>query len=102
MTIEEGNKIIAEFMGFEYNRSIPGHDGTLIITLTLEDCRYHSSWDWLMPVVEKINAIHDVTNIYNQLVKVMEALWLINIKQLWLAVVEFMKWYNQQNIPAHI
>lgn len=60
--IIEGNKLIAEFMGYEKHP-------------TIEDClrdpqksehnfmhpshlKYHSSWDWLMPVIEKISHSH--------------------------------------------
>ncbi len=25
----------------------------------LEEMQYHSSWDWLMPVIEKIESLHD-------------------------------------------
>ena len=39
-TIEEGNKIIAEFMN---------HGNVFGL--------YHDRWDWLMPVVEKIEAL---------------------------------------------
>lgn len=45
--IIEGNKLIAEFMGM----------GEKFLPMDYEHengVRYHSSWDWLMPVVEKI------------------------------------------------
>ena len=37
------NKLIAEFMGVKY----PMLKGS--------DLQYHTSWDWLMPVLKKIN-----------------------------------------------
>jgi hypothetical protein len=64
---------------------------------------YHSSWDWLMPVVEKIEAMRGT----HLLMKpfgceiLMFGKSLINevgntkIEAAWLAVVEFIKWYNQ-------
>ena len=45
MSIMDSNKLIAEFMGVEYT-------GTRV-----KD--YDTSWDWLMPVVEKINLLDD-------------------------------------------
>jgi predicted metal-dependent hydrolase len=45
----ENNKLIAEFMG--YPKIANDEDKRDY----LEDCvKYHESWDWLMPVVEKI------------------------------------------------
>ena len=54
--ILEGNKLIAEFMGAkrkEYSITNREHylfrDGRKYLT---ENLIFHSSWDWLMPVVE--------------------------------------------------
>ena len=45
--ILKGNKLIASFM--DIDDSIPhDHQGMYL---------YHSSWDWLMPVVEKIESL---------------------------------------------
>lgn len=48
----EENKLIAEFMGYEveHNKcySPKYNDGTIA------PMQFHTSWDWLMPVVEKI------------------------------------------------
>ena len=53
MNIQENNKLIAEFMGepieIDYEGT-PLYDGW-------KDLEYHESWDWLMPVVEKINTL---------------------------------------------
>jgi hypothetical protein len=55
MIIEEGNKLIAEFMGWRYisdgdvmflNQNTPAKP--------INRLQFHSSWDWLMPVLEKI------------------------------------------------
>jgi len=46
MKPQEANKLIAEFMG-------NGHRHT-------SQDRYHTSWDWLMPVIDKVKSIdHD-------------------------------------------
>ena len=71
----ENNKLIAEFMGVEEAYNPNGNDWVLKTTTPdahgdtdiLESCKdnelqYHCSWDWLMPVVEKIESDerHDV------------------------------------------
>lgn len=48
MNTVEGNKIIAEFMGEDYGYTDKGWK---------DRCGFHTSWDWLMPVVEKIESI---------------------------------------------
>jgi hypothetical protein len=48
-TIESGNRLIAEFMeDHKTTYGIPAN------RLREDMIAYHSSWDWLMPVVEKI------------------------------------------------
>lgn len=57
------NSIIARFMGgltepFE----LPQHgtirpNGDFKTEFTIEQLKYHKSWDWLMPVVEKIESL---------------------------------------------
>ena len=44
--ILEGNKLIAEFL----NQKLPSNSDFDIYL-------YHSSWDWLIPVVEKIESL---------------------------------------------
>ena len=70
-SVIEGNKLIAEFMGAKwlfqddaiYHRYgwFYELDNTPTKWTSLwhdnEHLQYHSSWDWLMPVVEKINAL---------------------------------------------
>jgi hypothetical protein len=55
----KNNKLIAEFMGYEINYR-PNSSGFIEISDTelcdVDDLKYHTSWDWLMPVVEKIES----------------------------------------------
>lgn len=49
-----GNKLIAEFMKTQssiVNDMYFGNDGVLY---TIENLRYHFSWDWLKPVIDRI------------------------------------------------
>ena len=49
MKIEEANKLIAEFMGVYSEEN--GYDYTEIGN---RGVWYHTSWDWLMPVIVKL------------------------------------------------
>jgi hypothetical protein len=61
MNTIEGNKLITEFMGAKYDgrKYMIFPDGRHIVHGDEydSDLKYHSSWDWLMPVVEKIEAL---------------------------------------------
>jgi|TARA_Y100000015_G_C2382574_1_gene85696 acetyl-CoA carboxylase alpha subunit len=53
MSNQENNKMIAEFMGIVY----PKLNNVIVIdnvVIKEDELQYHISWDWLMPVVEKI------------------------------------------------
>lgn len=110
--ILDGNKLIAEFMGLsyctkytyegwyknsEYNNRICDFDGL----------KYNTLWDWLMPVVEKIESLsvlYSVEIIRKTCVVRVDSNTIFSmyykedrnkIKSTWLAVVEFIKWYNK-------
>lgn len=55
--IIEGNKLIAEFMGLEWKLHLGRRYLYNHAWIPLENLKYHSSWDWLMPVVEKIETM---------------------------------------------
>ena len=55
MNTQENNKLIADFMGLELTT-----DGISDLYYTKDKRlkqieKYHTSWDWLMPVLKKIN-----------------------------------------------
>lgn len=118
--IIEGNKLIAEFMGGKFRKS--KDKNTLNKYFDLKDkgyfyyeneIRYHTSWDWIMPVLEKIEQIGCIIEISYSLVcmcricvigkKHEKAFNIINdnngglepIIAIYKSVVEFIKWYNQ-------
>jgi len=54
----EGNKLIAEFMELYLIKGQKYPFGHPVTKVNFKEARYHYSWDWLMPVVEKISNIH--------------------------------------------
>lgn len=111
-TTMEGNRIIAEFMQHKSNVNpkatpyiyrVNGHDWKA------EGLKYHTSWDWLMPVVEKIETMNfgvkqcrKVVEIYfddskEVIIKCKES---SRIESLYTAVVQFIEWYKSQVLIA--
>ena len=114
------NELIAEFMG---NRKlVTRDDGMWIIggqgMLMPNNFEYDTSWDWLMPVVEKIESIGDFQiSIYTSWKGLNEkdgaacritgsglAFGILHahgkrIDMTYKSVVEFIKWYNTQTQP---
>lgn len=92
--INENNKIIAEFMGPEWHKDF--FKDVCIISTSNISYKFNTSWDWLMPVVQKIgdeylNTPFDET--YSNLTEHYENIW--TIEDTYKAVVEFIKEYNQ-------
>lgn len=83
-----GNKLIAQFMG-DYDLY---HWGSDPFNEYLK-ADHHRDWNELIPVVEKIKKLK--IEEFSKKKPVMSALMDVDIKILWLAVVEFIKWYNQ-------
>ena len=90
----DANKIIAEFMGIESdNAKMRGHLYECPVTAEyVTELEYHTSWDWLMPVVEKIYQL-GLDNEGTLLVR--DAVAEANSDDTYQAVVEFIKEYNQ-------
>lgn len=126
--ILEGNKLIAEFMGAvkskidddeRYLRFKEPQAGTETFAFYPEDLKYHSSWSWLMPVVEKMSTIHygwkDMETPYDDCAYP-RTFGMLNaegkpmvrfnssqvftgdalIEVTWLAVIDFIQWYKTQ------
>lgn len=109
--IFEGNKLLAVFMGFKpfedsrYGTMYsPPKGGPSILWL-----QYHTSWDWIMQVVEKMESLHYWVNIclkectvtdcnvssFPEIVNIGKDEADTKIEAVWLAVVAFVKWYNK-------
>lgn len=109
-TTEEGNKLIAEFMGHKINWGfnkdsilyMPQGDGNATnnsVVIPLDKLKYNSSWDWLMPVVDKVADQHDQYTYFNVghiFDAIRDCLYCVNIKHAWAEVIRFIEWYNKQ------
>jgi hypothetical protein len=129
------NSLIAEFMEVSnalsryYYLPMFGHYynsyGNIEYTDTFneEELKYHSSWDWIMPVVEKIERLctkerpidvriqGGMVGVYvfipNSTPTEYEYIYQENgysendskIESVWLAMIAFIKWYNQNQKP---
>ncbi len=84
MNTQEDNKLIAEFMGYDLDKLMP----TIVNNL-----RYDTSWDWLMPVVESIferlDSRDDSAN------EIKKGMLVCSRNNTYKAVVEFIKQYNK-------
>ena len=93
----ENNKLIAEFMGIsigEYT-TYPEESPT---QYAVEDTQYHTSWDWLMPVIEKclVGEAEQSEEVSNTTIKnIYEGICNQDISFAYKSVVEFIK--NQNN-----
>jgi hypothetical protein len=92
------NKLIAEFMG---RGGTFNHDKTMICTGIYPDTmtlmKYHTSWDWLMPVLRNISdtaKLYELPEDSNLIEDITNGLVSIDIEMTFEAVVEFIKEYN--------
>lgn len=118
--IIEGNKLIAFSVFSEDDiRDWVNDIGKPSDKFCLTTLKYHSSWDWLMPVVSKITKLgyeivfemksnwdESTFSIYNpergnELIDpyiAMEDYSPDNLLEyVWFSIVEFIKWYNKEN-----
>ena len=122
--IIENNRLIAEFMKYELtiNYVPPGVERISLLDLSESDSpnamKFHYSWDWLMPVIEKIEGIGRTrVEISGQYCSIVPLVYDIDIDELvykdeimrnngsmynttkinkvYVCVVEFIKWYNE-------
>ena len=94
MSQAENNKLIAEFMGASFDDKgmtrICGRFG--LERVNALNLKYHTSWDWLMPVVENCRlesrCEYDTDDAWD---KIHWALEEVNKEEIYNAVVEFIK-----------
>lgn len=99
------NELIANFMGYVHS------DDPHTDAYEMSRLEYDQSWDWLMPVIQKIDDLHD-SNIDYDPEKIAKGDWPkddeyidvialpmnTSIFETYNAVVEFIKWYNRQTV----
>ena len=84
------NKLIAEFMGLNIDKGVQAD-------YMEHELKYHTSWDWLMPVANEIIKSRDEQNADWDLTDLKYALQTTNIELVYKAVVQFIKEYNKNN-----
>ena len=93
METTESNKLIADFMGLcPLSRSGFISDKNQEYYGSLSDLQYHKEWNWLMPVVKKCMQTGDNTDEWDALY---DALSTVNETNIYEAVEEFIKYYNE-------
>ena len=94
----ENNKLIAQFMHLELisnkeyqikRRDMIKQDIAYDLPLTSDDLKYNTSWEWLMPVIDKCYHKHMSKHISG-------AVMTCNIDEAYKVVLEFIKEYNQK------
>jgi hypothetical protein len=99
------NKLIAEFMGATFKENTHTDKGEHCYGLdsayggiTIDNLKYHESWDWLMPVIKKIFKTIQysipITPEYHVVVSLLNDLSTCNIKNTYNSVVRCIKWHN--------
>ena len=112
--MEENNKIIAEFMGIQPIKAISDNTGKTYYYYNnseMEDYEalpeYHSDWNWLMQVVEKIEThgfTFDIKKNWSCITRKGEKIIIRweednnKIEAVYNACLEFIKWYNENKI----
>lgn len=111
MEINEGNLIIAKFMGdkeYVHKAHFKHWMREEAELIGIEDLQFHSSWDWLMPVVEKIRDLGSIDIV----ISIKRSVFISwddgtayfkqtlgngrnSIETTYEAVIEFIKWYNE-------
>ena len=60
-----------------------------------EELKYHSSWDWLMPVVQKIRYAGYTLESTKLAIRVGEVCATANIHLVYENIIKFINWYNK-------
>jgi len=100
--INEGNLVICKFIDnpVVFNDIL---DTTLLnikehgaVLYSIDELKYHTSWDWLMKVIEKCREKDPPMRIYEYNQYIMQSFNYLDIEETWKAVIKFIKWYNEK------
>jgi hypothetical protein len=105
--IIDGNRLIADFlkwehygdgMTYKFPNLYPIYHAddsrqTGWISDQISNAQFHTSWDWMRPVVDKI---HDELSFHTEwLPRFLDELTIFStIEQVWKLVIQFIKWHN--------
>ena len=96
--IAAGNRVIAEFMGYEIFADYCLFISPNISTTIQAWAKYHSSFDWLIPACRKFSALMIPTFAYSNKVAAIHAKTIeYEILPLWKELVSAINWYNSIN-----
>lgn len=107
MDTTENNILIAEFMDtrkrgtYNYFYYIPAFERVF----NSDELKFNSSWDWLIPVVEKIESLgfrieivkHICRLKINDNINIVFSENMTKIESVYFTVIEFIKWYNENS-----
>lgn len=107
-TLEQQNAMIAEFMGLHEIVKTSGAAFQDNNTNEIHLLKYHTSWDWLMPVIEKIEKLNydfeilggcwviikDVDPDRDESTEIIEVSSKTKMQTVYNAVCQFIEWYN--------
>lgn len=100
--IQENNQLIAEFMGWKHCLNVhhESKSPTYVRSTgygtqwqTIEQMKYHSSWDELMPVIDRLQ---NVTEELEELDYLKETLWWGTISDVYEEVINCINEYNKK------
>ena len=106
----ENSKLITDFIGADLLKDLlSDNNGFININIDIyEQCKFHSDWNWLISVVEKIESLGHCVLIFKDSVYIKENTIISSktiskcenrpkIEAVYNACLEFIKWYNKQD-----